>query len=65
MIAFLTGTSRYHIRGPAYGPVTIKPDGSLLLKKVTIKDTGIYTILGRRHDSEILLGYGQLLVHRE
>ena len=65
MIAFLTGTSRYHIRGPAYGPVTIKSDGSVLLKKVTIKDTGIYTMLVQQQDSEILTGYGQLLVHRE
>ena len=65
IIAFFTGTSRYHVRGPAYGPVTIKSDGSVLLKKVTIKDTGIYTMLVQQQDSEILTGYGQLLVHRE
>ena len=65
IIAFFTGTSRYHVRGPAYGPVTIKPDGSLLLKKVTMKDSGIYTIAVEQQDSKILIGYAQLNVHRE
>ena len=65
MIAFLIATSKGRLRGLAYGPVTIKSDGSVLLKKVTIKDTGIYTMLVQQQDSEILTGYGQLLVHRE
>ena len=65
IIAFLAQTANYHMRGPPNGQVTINYDGSLLLKKVTMKDSGIYTIAVEQQDSKILIGYAQLNVHRE
>ncbi|XP_054444347.1 carcinoembryonic antigen-related cell adhesion molecule 21-like [Pteronotus mesoamericanus] len=63
IIAFLVTTSKYHLRGPAYGPVTINYDGSLLLKNVTIKDTGMYSVTVQQ-DSKTLTGFAQLNVFR-
>ena len=65
IIAFLTANSLYHIRGPVDGPVSIHSDGSLVLRKVTVNDTGIYTVVIQHPDTKIQIGYRQLNVHGE
>ncbi|XP_035868679.1 carcinoembryonic antigen-related cell adhesion molecule 21-like [Phyllostomus discolor] len=63
IIAFLTVNSFYNIRGPADGPVSINKDGSLVLRKVTMNDTGIYTIVIQHPDTRIQIGLRQLNVY--
>ena len=65
IIAFFTQNSLYHVRGPAYGRVTIIYDGSLILMNVTMNDTGIYTVLLERPPLKTLIGYRQLNVYGE
>ncbi|XP_054432392.1 carcinoembryonic antigen-related cell adhesion molecule 21-like [Pteronotus mesoamericanus] len=51
--------------GPAHsGREKINNDGSLLLRKVTRKDTGYYTIVAYLHDSKKEIGFGRLNVYR-
>ncbi|XP_054444354.1 carcinoembryonic antigen-related cell adhesion molecule 21-like [Pteronotus mesoamericanus] len=64
IITFLIQNSKTHIRGPPDGPVTINYDGSLLLRNVTMKDAGIYTILVRLEGCKKTIGCGQLNVYR-
>ncbi|XP_035868674.1 carcinoembryonic antigen-related cell adhesion molecule 21-like [Phyllostomus discolor] len=54
----------YHISGPSTGRVTINRDGSLLLKKVTKRDAGIYTVAVEKENSQTLIGYVKLSVYR-
>nr|KAF6407230.1 hypothetical protein HJG59_009899 [Molossus molossus] len=51
--------------GPEYsGRETIHPNGSLLLQKVTLKDTGYYTLLGIKRNFQGDKGTGQLRVYQ-
>nr|KAF6407229.1 hypothetical protein HJG59_009899 [Molossus molossus] len=51
--------------GPEYsGRETIHPNGSLLLQKVTPKDTGYYTLLGIKRNFQGDKGTGQLRVYQ-
>ena len=65
IIAFLAVNQRIHIRGPPDGPVIINYDGSLVLKSVTMKDAGIYTILVQLQGCKKMKGCGRLNVYRE
>ncbi|XP_036921781.1 carcinoembryonic antigen-related cell adhesion molecule 3-like [Sturnira hondurensis] len=52
--------------GPAYsGRETIHPNGSLLLEKVTLNDTGYYTIQALQQTLDGDKATGQLHVYRE
>ncbi|ELK33375.1 Pregnancy-specific beta-1-glycoprotein 8 [Myotis davidii] len=52
--------------GPAYsGRETIYPNGSLLFQKVTLKDTGYYTLLATDKDYQSMQVTGQLHVYPE
>ena len=52
--------------GPGHsGREKINNDGSLLLRRVTRKDTGYYTIVAYLHDSKKEIGFGRLNVYRE
>ncbi|XP_036921353.1 carcinoembryonic antigen-related cell adhesion molecule 21-like isoform X1 [Sturnira hondurensis] len=51
--------------GPAHsGRETIHPNGSLLLQKVTLKDTGYYTLHALKKDVQTEAATGQLHVHQ-
>ncbi|XP_028385926.1 carcinoembryonic antigen-related cell adhesion molecule 21-like [Phyllostomus discolor] len=50
IIASLTVKSRIHKRGLQVGRVKLNYDGSLMLKNVTMKDSGIYTLVIRLQD---------------
>ncbi|XP_053771906.1 cell adhesion molecule CEACAM21-like [Desmodus rotundus] len=63
IIAFLAVNQRIHIRGPPDGPVIINYDGSLVLKSVTMKDAGIYTILVQLQGCKKMKGCGRLNVY--
>nr|KAF6285378.1 hypothetical protein mMyoMyo1_002609 [Myotis myotis] len=53
-----------HRAGPAYsGREQINFDGSLLIKKVTLKDTGIYTVVVYLPGSIKEIGFGRLNVY--
>ncbi|EPQ07849.1 Carcinoembryonic antigen-related cell adhesion molecule 21 [Myotis brandtii] len=52
-------------RGPEYtGRETINKEGCLLIKKVTLRDTGIYTIVVYLHNSKKEIGFGRLNVYQ-
>nr|KAF6285377.1 hypothetical protein mMyoMyo1_002608 [Myotis myotis] len=52
-------------RGPEYtGRETINNEGCLLIKKVTLRDTGIYTIVVYLHNSKKEIGFGRLNVYQ-
>ncbi|EPQ09288.1 Carcinoembryonic antigen-related cell adhesion molecule 6 [Myotis brandtii] len=52
--------------GPAYSHrETIYPNGSLLFQKVTLQDTGYYTLLALDKDAESKRVTGQLRVYRK
>uniref|UniRef100_G1QE51 Ig-like domain-containing protein n=1 Tax=Myotis lucifugus TaxID=59463 RepID=G1QE51_MYOLU len=58
------GMLRRHRTGPAYsGRERINFDGSLLIKRVTQKDTGIYTVVVYLPDSIKEIGFGRLNVY--
>ncbi|XP_045694201.1 carcinoembryonic antigen-related cell adhesion molecule 21-like [Phyllostomus hastatus] len=51
--------------GPAHsGREKINNDGSLLLRRVTRKDAGYYTIVAYLHDSKKEIGFGRLNVYQ-
>uniref|UniRef100_G1PZ32 Ig-like domain-containing protein n=1 Tax=Myotis lucifugus TaxID=59463 RepID=G1PZ32_MYOLU len=63
-IASIVVDLRVHALGPAYsGREKVNSDGSMLLKRVTRKDTGYYTIVARLRDSKKEIGFGQLRVY--
>ena len=52
--------------GPAHsGRETIYPNGSLLLQRVTLNDTGNYTLQIVRRNTHVEQGTGQIRVFRE
>ncbi|KAM5297489.1 cell adhesion molecule CEACAM1-like [Glossophaga mutica] len=64
VIAFFILTSTFHLSGPGNnGRQILKDDGSLLLKNITIKDAGIYTVVVHFPDSKTEVGFGQLDVY--
>ncbi|KAK1330134.1 hypothetical protein QTO34_010320, partial [Cnephaeus nilssonii] len=64
-IATLTMEERRYKTGPAYsGRENINFDGSLQLKKVTLRDTGIYTVVVYLPDSKQEIGFGRLDVYK-
>ncbi|XP_054567105.1 carcinoembryonic antigen-related cell adhesion molecule 21-like [Eptesicus fuscus] len=64
-IATLTLQERRYTTGPAYsGRAKINFDGSLQLKKVTLTDTGIYTVIVQLPDSKQEIGFGRLDVYK-
>ncbi|XP_036923686.1 carcinoembryonic antigen-related cell adhesion molecule 21-like [Sturnira hondurensis] len=62
IIAFLAQTPNFNVRVPKRGQMILNSDGSLLLKKVAMQDTGTYTIAVERENSKLLIGYGLLRV---
>ena len=66
VIAFFIMTSTFHLSGPENnGGQNITHDGSLLLKNVTMKDAGTYTVVAHLPDSSKEMGFGQLQVYGE
>ena len=66
VIAFFIMTSGVHLSGPENnGREILKNDGSLLLKKVTPRDAGIYTVVAHLPDSKQEIGHGALNVYGE
>ena len=66
VIAFFIITSTFHLSGPENNGVEmITHDGSLLLKNVTMKDAGMYTVVAHLPDSSKEMGFGQLQVYGE
>ncbi|KAM5297491.1 cell adhesion molecule CEACAM3-like [Glossophaga mutica] len=64
VIAFFILTSTFHLSAPGNnGQQILKDDGSLLLKNITIKDAGIYTVVVHFPDSKTEVGFGQLDVY--
>ncbi|KAM5297490.1 cell adhesion molecule CEACAM6-like [Glossophaga mutica] len=64
VIAFFILTSTFHLSAPGNnGRQILKDDGSLLLKNITIKDAGIYTVVVHFPDSKTEVGFGQLDVY--
>ncbi|KAM7058567.1 cell adhesion molecule CEACAM3-like isoform 2-T2 [Molossus nigricans] len=62
--SYVIDTQEIH-PGPEYsGRETIHPNGSLLLQKVTLKDTGYYTLLGIKRNFQGDKGTGQLRVYQ-
>ncbi|EPQ11528.1 Carcinoembryonic antigen-related cell adhesion molecule 1 [Myotis brandtii] len=60
------GMLQGHRPGPEHsGREQINFDGSLLIKNVTVKDTGIYTIVVYLPDSKKEIGFGRLNVYGE
>ncbi|XP_045701034.1 carcinoembryonic antigen-related cell adhesion molecule 1-like [Phyllostomus hastatus] len=62
-IAYLLLNPRIHIRGPPGGPARVEDDGSLLLKNVTTKDSGIYTVLVQLQNCKRMIACGRLTVY--
>ncbi|XP_045686221.1 carcinoembryonic antigen-related cell adhesion molecule 3-like [Phyllostomus hastatus] len=63
-IAFCVMTPRFHLCGPeSNGEQMITDDGSLLLKNVTKKDEGMYTVVAHFPDSKFETASGKLDVY--
>lgn len=65
IIAFLTERPGMSLRGPAFGRVVINQDGSLVIKKVSKADAGMYTLVVYLSGSKKEIGYGKLTVYGE
>ncbi|XP_035868668.1 carcinoembryonic antigen-related cell adhesion molecule 3-like [Phyllostomus discolor] len=64
IIAFYVLTPHFHLSGPEYSAEEmITNDGSLLLKNVTKKDEGMYTVVAHLPDSKTETALGQLDVY--
>ncbi|XP_036893907.1 carcinoembryonic antigen-related cell adhesion molecule 21-like [Sturnira hondurensis] len=63
-IVSISTSIRAFAKGPLYtGREIIYRDGSLQLKKVTKKDTGIYTVVAHLQNSKKEIGFGRLNVY--
>ncbi|XP_070258160.1 cell adhesion molecule CEACAM21-like [Myotis yumanensis] len=65
LISYKSWDPRIYITGPAYtGRETVKFDGSLVIRNITVWDLGIYTAVAVIDDSKIVKGFGRLNVYR-
>ena len=65
-IASLFINQRMYVNGAANsGREDVIYDGSLLIKKVTLKDAGVYTVVVNLPGSRQEIGFGRLNVYRE
>ncbi|XP_028385923.1 carcinoembryonic antigen-related cell adhesion molecule 21-like [Phyllostomus discolor] len=62
-IASLSLNPRIHKSGPPDERVIVEEDGSLLFKNVTMKDSGIYTILVQLQGCQKMIACGRLTVY--
>ncbi|XP_037019760.2 carcinoembryonic antigen-related cell adhesion molecule 21-like [Artibeus jamaicensis] len=62
-IAYLLVNQGNYIRGPPGGQAIVNDDGSLVLKNVTMKDTGIYTLMIQLHGCQRMTSCGKLTVY--
>ena len=66
LIAFFITLAKYHIEGPEHrGRERVNADGSLLIKNVTMKDAGIYTVVVYVTKQRKEIGFWQLNVYGE
>ncbi|XP_036923691.1 carcinoembryonic antigen-related cell adhesion molecule 21-like [Sturnira hondurensis] len=63
IIAFLAEKPGMNLRYPVFGRVVLKQDWSLLIKKVTKADEGMYTIVVHLKNSRKEIGFGKLTVY--
>ncbi|XP_016078625.1 PREDICTED: carcinoembryonic antigen-related cell adhesion molecule 21-like [Miniopterus natalensis] len=64
-IAYYSVAARDFGRGPEFtGRERINHDGSMLIKKVTLRDTGMYTIVVYLQNSKKEIGFGRLSVYQ-
>ncbi|XP_053511724.1 carcinoembryonic antigen-related cell adhesion molecule 1-like [Artibeus jamaicensis] len=63
IIAFLSEKEGTIILGPAFGRVVVKRDWSLLIKRVTKADAGMYTIVVHLTNQRKEIGFGRLTVY--
>ncbi|XP_053511714.1 carcinoembryonic antigen-related cell adhesion molecule 21-like [Artibeus jamaicensis] len=63
-IAYLSLKQGSHERGPPGAEGIVEDDGSLLLKNVTMKDAGIYTVMLRLEGCDKIISCGQLDVYQ-
>ncbi|XP_054444352.1 carcinoembryonic antigen-related cell adhesion molecule 3-like [Pteronotus mesoamericanus] len=63
-IAFLSRSRRMYVNGPEHsGRERINSDGTLLIKKVTMKDAGMYTVVVFLTKYKKEIGFGRLSVY--
>ncbi|XP_054444349.1 carcinoembryonic antigen-related cell adhesion molecule 21-like [Pteronotus mesoamericanus] len=63
-IAFLSRTRKLYVNGPEYsGRERILSDGSLLIKKLTMNDAGMYTVVVFLTRTKKEIGFGRLSVY--
>ncbi|XP_053511715.1 carcinoembryonic antigen-related cell adhesion molecule 21-like [Artibeus jamaicensis] len=63
IIAYLIEDQTIHVRGPPGGQVIVNYNGSLVLKNVTMKDAGIYTVLVQLQGCQKMIACGRLTVY--
>ncbi|XP_028385908.1 carcinoembryonic antigen-related cell adhesion molecule 21-like [Phyllostomus discolor] len=63
VLAFLIEKPEMYFRCPSFGRVVLEPDWSLLIKKVSKADAGMYTIVVYLTDSKKEIGFGRLTVY--
>uniref|UniRef100_G1PZW1 Ig-like domain-containing protein n=1 Tax=Myotis lucifugus TaxID=59463 RepID=G1PZW1_MYOLU len=65
LIAYVSWSSGKYIKGPEYtGRETVKFDGTLTIRNVTVWDLGIYIVVAILHHSKTEIGFGRLNVYR-
>ncbi|EPQ04371.1 Carcinoembryonic antigen-related cell adhesion molecule 21 [Myotis brandtii] len=65
LIASLTLHSRRSLRGPEYsGRETVNLDGTLTIRKVTVRDLGMYIVVAVLQNFQKEIGFGRLNVYR-
>ncbi|XP_036901430.1 carcinoembryonic antigen-related cell adhesion molecule 21-like [Sturnira hondurensis] len=64
IIAYLALGQESYERGPPGAEVIIEDDGSLLLKNVTMKDSGVYTVLLQLQGCHQIISCGRLDVYQ-
>ncbi|XP_045058882.2 cell adhesion molecule CEACAM21-like [Desmodus rotundus] len=62
-IAYRIANPIFHVTGPPGGLVSVRYDGSLVIKSVTMKHTGIYTILVQLEGCGRIIACGRLNVY--
>ncbi|XP_045693656.1 carcinoembryonic antigen-related cell adhesion molecule 21-like [Phyllostomus hastatus] len=62
-IAYLSVKSGRHVRGPPGGQGRVEDDGSLLLKNVSVEDSGIYIVMVQLQGCQKMIACGHLTVY--